>query len=134
MFIAAIIAAVFFVLYTFSVSQSGSGGGRGSRRAFEEADRLLMQAEGSMLRGQYDAAFSQYSRVPPLARQSGCILFEAEAYYGMARIHEKNGDLPSARQALESALSSRADWESEKPNFARLISNMLDDVNRRSPK
>jgi len=87
-----------------------------------------------MMRGQHDAAYSLYSRVIPLALQSGCYLFEAEAYYGIARIHEQKGNLPAARQALESALANRKMWADEKPNFARLISNMLDDVNRKLSK
>jgi len=129
-----IIVAVAILLVAITSGHSGVGGRGNSRRAFEQADALLLKAEGAMMRGQYDAAYSLYAQVPRLAVQSGCYLFEAEAFYGMARIHEKKGDLPAARQALESALANRKMWADEKPNFERLISNMLDDVNRKLPK
>jgi tetratricopeptide (TPR) repeat protein len=127
-----LIIGVAAVLFLFTLTSPRAS--MGSRSSFARADDLILKAESAMLRGQYDEAYSLYQSVLAPARQSGCGLFEAEAYYGMARIHEKQGNLPAARNALIQALSNRQTWESEKPNFAALITRTLAEIDERSPR
>ena len=118
MIIAAIIIAA-LLLFVFIVA--GRPANR-ARKAFSQADALLRQAESAMIRAEYGLAAMRYREALRPARESGCALFQAEAYYGLARV------------SLEKALANRQEWEGEKPNFAALISNMLKDVNRRLPR
>jgi tetratricopeptide (TPR) repeat protein len=130
MIIAAIIIAA-LLLFVFIVA--GRPANR-ARKAFSQADALLRQAESAMIRAEYGLAAMRYREALRPARESGCALFQAEAYYGLARVFEKQGQLSAARVSLEKALANRQEWEGEKPNFAALISNMLKDVNRRLPR
>jgi len=96
-----------------------------ARKAFYRADYLINHAEAAMHQRDYDLALVLYGEALDLAPISGCALFQAEAHYGMARVHEKRGQLQFASEDMQNALANREDWEGEKPNFAVLIENEL---------
>lgn len=103
------------------------------RRRVEKADALLKQAESKMLTGDLDAAFSLFLEVLPLVDGVEPFLF-SEAYYGLARVSEKKGDLKYAAQCINFALAYVEEWRHEKPNFEKLLRNeqrrVLDEIGK----
>jgi len=116
--------------------RGSSGPRRSRRRDAEEASRLITQAEIKLQQGEVDAAFSLFLRALPLADGVAPLLF-SEAYYGLARCAEKQGDLQYAAQSIRFALAYAPQWRYDKPAYEELLNSelrrVLDQIGKSQP-
>ncbi len=76
---------------------------RRSQAQADSADQHLRQAGSHLLRNELDQAHAHFQSALYQARQAGAVLYEAEAFYGMAEVAEKKGDFQSALAQMKAA-------------------------------
>lgn len=98
------------------------------RKEAARANDLLNEAEGLLLRGEYDQAHSDFQEAYLLAATINSLL-AAEALYGMARICLQQNQQEQAAKHLEEAIASqKTGWGKAKPEFAKLLSSQLEKI------
>jgi len=96
----------------------------------DSADQHLRQAGSHLLRNELDQAHAHFQSALYQARQAGAVLYEAEAFYGMAEVAEKKGDFQSALAQMKAAQALKPQLEPYKPNFTSLIDRRVEELEK----
>ncbi|MBX9940562.1 MAG: hypothetical protein K2Y32_14980 [Candidatus Obscuribacterales bacterium] len=103
---------------------------RRSQAQADSADQHLQQAGSHFLRNELDQAYAHFQSALHLARQAGAVLYEAEAFYGMAGVAEKKGDFAGALAHMKAAQALKPQLQSYKPNFTSLIDRRVEELEK----
>jgi len=94
------------------------------RKAAEQADNLLTQAEARLLCDQDAEAEVLLQSALGKAEQCDALL-ASQALDGLARLRIRHGDYASAVPLLERAVALEEQWPVSKPNYVALLNRML---------
>lgn len=126
---AALLIGAVWLLFLLSSNASGKPRPtRAQRKAFEEAEQLIMKGYLAMSTGNADDGQWQFGQALARARIAQDAFQISEALEGLARARMQKGDGKSAIPLLEEALSLEPQWYTPKPNYSALMRRQIEEA------
>ncbi|MDZ4836193.1 MAG: hypothetical protein SGJ27_20640 [Candidatus Melainabacteria bacterium] len=97
-----------------------------SMRNQKLADQLITRAESALLCGKNADAKAAFERAALLGKENALLM--SEAYFGLCRICQRDGDLNGAVQQIDKALHYAPKWREYKRNFEGLLMGEKDRI------